>query len=126
MRYSISTAEKKNVQCITEFRHNSGKTFTMEEWWRWGEYIVESDTLPEESEDLLPINMHGFDEYELVSLDDGCSLDFDQNDIPDDEWVQLMAAYEEHGEYGFEELGYNQWESDVYFHGPINVEPIED
>lgn len=128
--YRIATEDKKSI-CQEEIfeRTVDGETYraTMEQWWRWG-YVVVSGL---EKNEIDPTNPNGLlvSDYciEDQDLSDGVSLWFNYSDnVPIALKEEFEAAWDEDGYCGVEELGWNQWDNELTFIGPLTVELIEE
>lgn len=132
--WEIKTVEKKNVFQRTHFVVPSdgeiaaGKTFYMEEWYRWGRCVVRSDEAPTAAVDpyKYPLDLGDYD-VDDQECDDGCYLEFSFEE--DDEWTEEERAYiedlwEEDGWCSFEEHGIQSDDCDVEYHGPLEITEV--
>lgn len=128
--YKISTEEKKSI-CQEEIFHKiiDGQSYavTIEQWWRWG-YVIISGV---EKDEIDPANPNGLRvtnySIEDQDLSDGVSLWFNFTDnVPEEERDLFEQAWDEDGYSGIEDLGWNQWDTEMTFCGPLNVELLEE
>ena len=125
MRYKISTIDKKSV-IEKNFYEKDGKSFHIENGYRWGYFITED---PIDAEELKKNNELMIYDYDVIdhSFDDGCWLEFYYDDeIDQDERDAIENAWEEDWYEGFENLGWNEDESEVWFLGDLEVEELTD
>lgn len=128
--YKISTEEKKSI-CQEEIfeRTVDGETYrvTMEQWWRWG-YVIVSGV---DKDEIDPKNPNGLlvTDYSIEDQDlsDGVSLWFNYSDnVPDEMREEFESAWDDDGYYGVEELGWSQWDTEITFVGPLDIELLEE
>ena len=132
MIYEISTKEKKNVYTTSYYKMPdegvaAGKTFRMEEMYRWGKVTIESDEPITESSDpyKFPLEVTGYDVLDQ-EMDDGCSLYFKFDDTWTDEEKQYIEDIWETECYsGFDEKGIWLDEVDTEFYGPLEIEEVK-
>ncbi len=126
--WTVSTKEKKNV-----FEH---ELWQKDDWvirringYRWGTILVETegDEPPVLDQDSGPgadaVNMYDLEyNYELDSLDDGWYGDVIwPDDMPEEERDRLEAIWDEDWSAGWEEEGWDQYETECWFHGPLEI-----
>lgn len=136
MLWEIKTAEKKNVFQRTHFvvpddgNVAAGKTFYMEEWYRWGRCVVRTDDKPTINEDYYKIPFDLNDYYvEDQECDDGCSLDFafdEQDDWTEEEEQYIRDLWEQDSWMSFEEHGIQSDDCDTEYYGPLEIECVDD
>lgn len=132
--WEIKTAEKKNVFQRTHFVVPSdspiaaGKVFYMDEWYRWGRCVVQSEEKPVAAEDPyqtpFELNDYYIDDQEC---DDGCSLDFvfeDDDDWTEEEQQWIYDLWEQDSWSAFEENGIMSDDCDTQYYGPLDVEMV--
>lgn len=128
--YKISTLDKKSI-CQEEIFHKiiDGETYavTMEQWWRWGYVVitdVDKDAIDPENPNGLLVTDYSIDDQDL---NDGVSLWFNFTDnVPEEERDLFEQAWEEDGYSGVEDLGWNHWDTEMTFVGPLEVELLEE
>lgn len=123
MPYKISTSEKKSV-IEKNFYEKDGKSFTVEQCYRWGYFT--SDEKPDlenyNPEEGVMIYDYGVDDH---SFDDGCYIDFIyDDDITEEEREAIENTWEEDWYEGINELGWHEVETEVWFYGPLEVEDL--
>ena len=125
--WKIEPTYKKSVVEVMELYKEGVGTIRNELVWRWGEFTCETedDTPPvlEEGVDLFDCDY----DVEMVECTDGCSEDYDLDDIDDEEREKIEAFLEENS---FLDLdghdGWNFSESYMYIQCPVSVELIEE
>ena len=133
MLWTIKTLEKKNVRTLSEWCMPdegvaAGKTFYIEEWWRWGEWTVRTDKEPRQADDCYeePIDMDEFD-VDDQNLDDGVALDFQfGSDWTEEEKAYVEQLWDEDSYTSFEEAGIYQNDCYTQAYGPVEVVCIDD
>ena len=123
MKYKISTVDKKSV-IEKNFYEKDGKSFYIEQGYRWGYFITED---PVDVEELKAKDELMIYDYDVVdhSFDDGCWIDFNYDDeIDQDERDAIETAWEEDWYEGLEALGWHEDESEVWFNGQLEVEEL--
>lgn len=136
MLWEIKTAEKKCVYQRTHFIVSedsdvaAGKTFYMDEMYRWGRCVVRTNDKPTQAEDPYadPFELSNY-EVDDQECDDGCSLDFEFDD--DDNWTEEEKAYiedlwERDGWMAFEEEGIYSVDCDTSYVGPLEIVCIDE
>ena len=123
MKTKVSTIDKKSV-IEKNFYEKDGKSFYIEQGYRWGYFITEDhiDVEALRTEDELMIY-----DYDVIdhSFDDGCWIDFNYDDeIDQDERDAIETAWEEDWYEGLESLGWHEGDSEVWFHGELEVEEL--
>ena len=125
--WKVQPTYKKSVVEVMELYKEGVGTIRNELVWRWGEFTCETedDTPPvlEEGVDLFDCDY----DVEMVECTDGCSEDYDLDDIDDEEREKIEAFLEENS---FLDLdghdGWNFSESYMYIQCPVSVELIEE
>jgi hypothetical protein len=117
--YTLTTLYKKSSE-ERSFWFKDGQTAIRSEGYRWGTFTKESDEVP----DIDLNNPHGFepygDEWELVSLDDGCWGDWEWPEgLPAEERERLETLWGEEWYEGLEGEGWSQDETEVWLFGPL-------
>lgn len=135
MLWEIRPVEKKNVFQRTSWivgdgaEMAAGKTFYMEEWYRWGRCIVESDTEPTVSDEpyTIPFELSDYEVQDQES-DDGCTLDFV---FPEDEgWTEeekqfVQDLWDEGAWSSLEENDMYTDDCDTEYYGPLEIVCID-
>lgn len=126
--WTVSTKDKKQV-----FEH---ELWQKDDWvirriygYRWGTILVETegDEPPVLDQDSGPgadaVNMYDLDyNYDLDSLDDGWYGDVVwPDDMPEEERDRLEAIWDEDWSAGWEEEGWDQYDTECWFHGPLEI-----
>ena len=125
MPYKITPEFKKNVTEIEVWKKGD-QYLKRIHGWRWGEYIAEEEPDlsgydPEEGIDVLSLN------GEQGDLDDGQYEEWLFPEGMDEEDQQrILDAWESDWHEGITDLGWEEWESELWFRGPLNVEEVED
>jgi hypothetical protein len=123
MKYKISTVDKKSV-IEKNFYEKDGKSFYIEQGYRWGYFITEDPVDVEELQKKDELMIYDYDVIDH-SFDDGCWIDFNYDDeIDQDERDAIENAWEEDWYEGLEALGWSEDESEVWFHGDLEVEEL--
>jgi hypothetical protein len=125
--WKIEPTYKKSVVEVMELYKEGVGTIKNELVWRWGEFTLETedDTPPNISEGVDIFDCG----YELSdwSTDDGCSEDYDLDDIDDEEREKIEEFLEENSWLDLD--GHDGWsfsESYMYIQCPVSVEMIEE
>jgi len=125
MPYKIYPVFNKNVTEIEIYKKGDEYLKRIQRW-RWGEYFAE------EKPDLS--------DYDPDSGIDVNTLDGEQGDLGDsqyEEWQfpsgmdeedqqKIHDAWEEDWHDGITGLGWEEWETELWFHGPLDVEVMEE
>jgi len=117
--YKLTTLYKKSSE-ERSFWFKDGMVAIKTEGYRWGTFTKESDEHP----DIDLDNPDGCDvysdEWELVSLDDGCWSDWEwPEDMPTEERERLETLWGEEWYEGMEGDGWAQDETEVWVYGPL-------
>lgn len=109
------------------FFYKDGAVITIEQGFRWANFKVESEERPLTDDELK--NEDGYElgcidndeSWEMWDMSDGCWLDIEKvsDSITDEEFAAFEAAWEEDGYSGVEELGWNNDDTEYYYHGPL-------
>ncbi len=126
--WKVSTTEKK---CV--FEH---ELWQKDDWvirritgFRWGTILVETDddNPPVLEQDSGPgadaVDMYNTEyNYELDSLDDGWYGDVIwPDDMPEEERDRLEEIWDEDWSAGWENEGWDQYDTECWFHGPLEI-----
>lgn len=118
--YKKSCVEKQTYR-------KDGKYITEETGWRWGEFIIETETdEPPVFEDGVDIFSCG---YELVdwSTDDGCWVDYEYSGMTEEEIVAMQEWFDEGNSlYELEDDGWSQGDGEMFITCELSIERVED
>ena len=123
MKYKISTIDKK---CVIEknFYEKDGKTFYIEQGYRWGYFETEDPIDVEELKNNDELMIYKYDVIDHC-FNDGCWIEFYYDDeITEEEREAIESAWEEDSYEGIEGLGWYDDEYEVWFLGPLEVEEV--
>ena len=134
--WNVSTTEKKNVFQRTHYTVSAdcqlaaNKTFYIEEWYRWGNCVVQSEVCPTAAEDpyQLPFDLSDY-VVEDQECDDGCSLmiTFEEDDQwTDEEMKWVLEIWDNDSWSGLEENGIYCEDCDTQYYGPIEAFLLEE
>jgi hypothetical protein len=119
----LSNAEKKNVEERSTWTKD-GVDVIRVEWFRWGTWTLRSDDRPDVDLD----NPDGYDVYgsgidwELQSMDDGVAASWEfPDDMDDDEKARIEGVYEDGWYDAMEEDGWENVDTEVFIHGPLDL-----
>lgn len=129
IQWKVSTRYKKSVIDVEIFRKGD-KEISMETGWRWGHVVLHvpegvdliAEINPEKNERLQVDGME-YDVYDR-EMDDGCWEDWNYGDLDEEEIEQIQEAWDEDSHEGLENLGWESWDSELYFDGPLDVENL--
>lgn len=125
MKYKISTVDKKSI-IEKNFYEKDGKTFHIEQGYRWGYFETEDPIDIEELKNNDELMIYKFDVTDHC-FSDGCWIEFYYDDeITEEEREAIEAAWEEDSYEGIEGLGWYDDEYEVWFLGPLEVEEVTD
>lgn len=124
MSCKISTIDKKSIITTEEYTNGDYSVF-FETVWRWGYVVVEenADDIDVSGDDLLVTD------YSIIDQDfsDGCSFFWRFTDnVPEEVREQVEQFLEEHDYSEIEELGWNQWDTEIVFVGDLEIEQLDD
>ena len=127
--WKVSPRYKKSVIDVEIFRKGDNE-ITMETGWRWGHVVLlvpqGVDLLAElKPEDNNRIQIDGLG-YDILDreFDDGCWEEWDLDAMDEDEVEAFQEAWDEDSHEGIENLGWEGWDSELFFDGPLDVENI--
>lgn len=135
--WTVKTTEKKSVE-EHEFWQKDDMVIRRITGFRWGTWNVktEDDTAPTFELVAMPtgnadedsVEMHNIDyEGELESLDDGWYEDIIwPDDLDEEEQERLQELWDEESYDGWEGEGWSQYETEVWFWGPLEITNAED
>jgi len=125
--WKLSPQNKKSA-VERMFFYNDGKTIVVEQGWRWGTFMVESDEQPLNNSELA--NEEGYElgcidnneSWELCEMTDGCWLDIEAGHGASEENVAAFEqAWEEDGYDGVEEQGWSCDDTEYWYYGPLEL-----
>jgi len=125
--WKLSPQNKKSA-VERMFFYNNGKTIVVEQGWRWGTFMVESDEQPLNNSELA--NEEGYElgcidnneSWELCEMTDGCWLDIEAGHGASEENVAAFEqAWEEDGYDGVEEQGWSCDDTEYWYYGPLEL-----
>ena len=123
MPYKISTIEKKSV-VEKNFYVKDDKTFYIEQGYRWGYFTTDEKPDLENYDPNIGLMIYEYD-VDDHSFDDGCWIEFYYDDeITEEEREQIENAWEEDWYEGIEASGWSEGDSEVWFHGELEVEDL--
>lgn len=128
MGYTVSTIEKKSVEEHLLWQKGD-YVIRIITGFRWGTYYVNSEEEPELNIDhqFNGVNMNDVDDSEMEYLDDGW---MQQIEFPDDmdetEKERLEILWDEESFEGFEREGWNNYDTEVWFFGPLEIVKDDD
>ena len=137
MQWQVETKEKKCVYQRTHYMVPedspvaAGKTFFIDEMYRWGWCVVQSDTKPEQHPTDPYSNPFELGDYDVEDqeCDDGCSLEFnydEADDWTDEEKQYIDGLWQQDQWCAFDENGICSVDCDVHYVGPLEVTCLED
>lgn len=136
MLWEIKPLEKKNVYQRTYFTVGDdspvapGKTFYIDEMYRWGRCVVRTDEQPVASDEpyKYPFDLSNY-EIEDQECDDGCSLEFgyeeDVDGWTEDEKEWLEALWDEGYWSAFDENEIYSDDCETVYYGPLEIVCID-
>ena len=126
MAWKISPKYKKSVTEVELFK-NGSRYITRRHGWRWGYVIVdEKPDLSDYDEDVGADSSCDFGDIIDQGQDDGCWEDWVYpDDMEEKEREEIEEAWAEDWHDGVEALGWESWESEMLFEGPLDVEEVD-
>ena len=130
--YTIEPENKKSSYNVELWSHEDGRSFEIEEVYRWGLFTIKVDddqkeefldetSYPIDFEDGYHIDSYG--EVVDMNLDDGCSFDILSEDS---NVAELAWELWEEGQYeAFENAGFFLDDVTTYTVGPLIVKEVE-
>ena len=135
-KWNLMPKYKKSIQEV-EFWTKDGKVIQYTVWWRGGNVILNTPTDEAPEIDLVNADDDGLDVYSLadgeiildVEMDsfyDGDSTEWlaVSPDVTEEELQEVIDAWEEDWSEGVENLGWEQDDNEVYFHGELSLEQV--
>lgn len=128
--YKISTEDKKSIIHTEIFTKTVGDQYyeaRIEQTWRWGYAVisdVEKDSIDPQNPDGLLVSDYSIEDQDL---EDGVALWFYYSDNVTEEMIEeFEAAWDEDGYQGIEDKDWSQWDTELVFIGPLNIELVEE
>ena len=125
--WNVKTVDKKSVE-EHELWQKDDMVIRRITGFRWGAWTVETegDTPPVLDQNDGPggdaVNMHNIDyEGELESLDDGWYVDIVWPDAMEESERDLLQDMQDEDAYSWEEEGWSQYETEVWFSGELEI-----
>lgn len=129
--WNVATADKKSVE-EHEFWQKGDMVIRRVNGYRWGVWAVETDgdeppefervAMPTGSSDEDSIEMNSIDyEGELESLDDGWYAEIIWPDDMEEAERDRLQALVDDDAYAWENEGWSNYETEVWFWGPLNI-----
>lgn len=119
MSWKISTNEKKSV-IEHEIFVKDGVSIIHTVGWRWGWVVVSEDPQISNPDDNDTLIVSDFS-IEDQSFEDGCWDEWDFGDLSESEIEQVTAAWDEDWHEGLEKLGWEHYETEIVFRGPLEI-----
>jgi hypothetical protein len=129
---------KKNIQEV-EFWTKDNKTIQYSLWWRGGVVTITTATDEMPDIDLVNDDEDGLSVYDLVDDETILEVNVDSfwdgdnsewfavsDNVTEEELDAVRAAWDEDWGVGLENLGWVQESSEVYFHGELELEKVEE
>lgn len=136
--WALAPAYKKSIEEV-EFWTKDGKVIQYSVWWRGGNVNLTTATDEAPEIDLENDDADGLDVYSLadgetildVEMDsfwDGDSTEWlaVSPDVTEEELQEVIDAWEEEWSEGVENLGWELDDTEVYFHGKLTLERINE
>ena len=124
MPYKVSNLEKKRVTEI-EIWKKGDQYLKRTHGWRWGYWLIEDRAELDDYDPEAGIDMNLLD-GELLELDDGQyeEWEYPQGMSAEDQEA-LEQAWEEDWHEGITNLGWEEWETEVWVTGPIEITEVQ-
>ena len=136
-KWNLMPKYKKSIQEI-EFWTKDGKVIQYSVWWRGGNVTLTTATDEAPEIDLENADDDGLDVYSLVDGENILEVEMDSfwdgdssewlassSDVTEEELQEVIDAWEEDFSEGVENLGWEQDDNEVYFHGELEIEKVE-
>ena len=123
MGYTVSTIEKKSVEEHLLWQKGD-YVIRVITGFRWGTYYIHSEEEPELNIDhqFNGVNMNDVDDSEMEYLDDGWMQQIEfPDDMDDAEKERLELLWDEESFEGFEREGWINYDTEVWFFGPLEI-----
>ena len=124
MPYKVSNLEKKRVTEI-EIWKKGDQYLKRTHGWRWGYWLIEDRAELDDYDPEAGIDMNLLD-GELLELDDGQyeEWEYPQGMSAEDQEA-LERAWEEEWHEGITNLGWEEWETEVWVTGPLEITEVQ-
>ena len=124
MPYKVSNLEKKRVTEI-EIWKKGDQYLRRTHGWRWGYWLIEDRAELDDYDPEAGIDMNLLD-GELLELDDGQyeEWEYPQGMSAEDQEA-LEQAWEEEWHEGITNLGWEEWETEVWVTGPLEITEVQ-
>jgi hypothetical protein len=124
MPYKVSNLEKKRVTEI-EIWKKGDQYLKRTHGWRWGYWLIEDRAELDDYDPEAGIDMNLLD-GELLELDDGQyeEWEYPQGMSAEDQEA-LEQAWEEDWHEGITNLGWEEWETEVWVTGPLEITEVQ-
>lgn len=122
-RWTLGNAHKKNVE-ERSIWSKDGDEICRIEWYRWGTWSTESEQRPDvDTDNPDGYDIHGSDvDWEIVDMTDGVAAGWQFPDgMADEERTRIEELYDEDGYSGLEDDGWENIETEIYLHGPLEL-----
>ena len=124
MPYKVSNIEKKTVTEI-EIWKKGDQYLKRTHGWRWGYWLIEDSAELDDYDPAVGIDMNLLD-GELLELDDG---QYEEWEYPEgmsaEDQEALEQAWEEDWHEGITNLGWEEWETEVWVTGPLEITEVQ-
>lgn len=137
-KWTLMPKYKKSIQEV-EFWTKDGKVIQYSLWWRGGSVTLTTATDEVPDIDLANEDEDGLSVYDLVDDETILEVETDSfwdgdnsewfatsSDVTEEELEEVRQAWEEDWSEGVENLGWEQESSEVYFHGELEIEKVEE
>lgn len=125
MPWKITPEYKKNVTEI-EIWKKDDQYLKRVHGWRWGEYTAYEEPDLSDYDPEVGIDVNSLD-GDQGDLDDGQYEEWEfPEGMTEEQQQELMDAWEEDWHEGISNLGWEEWETELWFRGPLLVEEIAD
>lgn len=123
--WKVEPTWKKSV-IEREYWTKGDDTLVVETGWRWGEFLVHTET---DEPPILEAGVNIYDcgyDSEMVYCDDGCWTDYDYDDCSDETQEWLEEFLEENSSYELEEHGWAQVDAEMIIDCEMEITRVED
>jgi hypothetical protein len=137
-KWTLMPKYKKNIQEV-EFWTKDDKTIQYSTWWRGGNVVITTPTDEIPDIDLMNEDEDGLSVYDLVDDETILEVEVDSfwdgdnsewlstsSDVTEEELEAVRQAWEEDWSEGVENLGWEQESGELYFHGELEIEKVEE
>jgi hypothetical protein len=137
-KWNLAPKYKKSIQEV-EFWTKDGKVIQYTVWWRGGNVILNTPTDEAPEIDLANADDDGLDVYSLADGENILDVEMDSfydgdstewiavsPDVTEAELQEVIDAWEEEWSEGVENLGWELDDNEVYFHGELEIEKVDE